>query len=540
MTEKSDPQGVHRTVFAGDNLHLLRGINSESVDLIYLDPPFNSNKTYSAPIGSKAAGAAFKDAWTLSDVDLQEHNRLKQENESLYALIYSAGKIHSKGMFSYLMMMAPRLFEMKRVLKRTGSIYLHCDPTANSYLRMLCDSVFGSRSFRSEIVWRRSNAHSKTRRQYGPIHDTLLFYAMSDAAVFHPGTRPYSKAYINERFTRSDERGRHQMNYLTGPGTRHGESGDEWGGFDPTSAGRHWAIPRSLRSFLPDDGRDMSSHEKLNRLHKEGLIVFPKKPGGQPMYKQYIGPGVPYQDLWAYQPNTNGILFDSDEHIDQDVKWLETEPERTGYPTQKPLGLLDRIIRTSSNEGDLVLDPFCGCATTMVSAELLDRKWCGIDLSSKAAELVVSRIQQNRSLFRFRDIKHRSSIPIRTDIEREMASTPKERKALKGKLYNDQEGYCNLCHTWFDDERHFDMDHIFPKAMGGQDWVDNFQLLCGSCNTIKGKKTQEEARARLVELRGIDFTPFAQPTVYKKFSAPPALAAEPDQTEDYSKGTKGE
>ena len=510
----TDPQDLHRSVFEGDNLHVLRGMDSGSVDLIYLDPPFNSNKEYSAPIGSKAAGAAFKDAWTLSDVDLLEHNRLKLENETLYALIYAAGKAHSKGMFSYLMMMAPRLVEMRRVLRRTGSIYIHCDPAANAYLRMLCDAVFGPRRFRSEIVWRRTNAHSKTSTQYGPIHDTVLFYAMSGDSVFHPGTRPYSKAYIEDRFKQTDDRGRYQANYLTGPGVRAGESGDEWGGFDPTAAGRHWAIPRSLRAFLPNDGQGMGSHAKLDCLNKQGFIVFPQKSGGQPMYKQYIGPGVPYQDLWAYQPNTSGTLFDFDEHIDQDVKWLETERERTGFPTQKPLGVLDRILRTSSNEGDLVLDPFCGCATTMVSAELLDRKWCGIDLSSKAAELVVGRIQQNRSLFRFQDIKHRNTIPIRTDIKRGMASTAKERKVLKAKLYNHQGGCCNLCHTWFDSDRHFEMDHIFPRSKGGQDWVDNFQLLCGSCNKIKSNKTQEEARARLVEIRGIDFTPFDNgPTV---------------------------
>lgn len=173
----TDPQDLHRSVFEGDNLHVLRNMNSESLDLIHLDPPFNSNQDYSAPIGSKAAGAAFKDAWTLSDVDLLEHNRLKVENETLYALIYASRRAHSKGMFSYLMMMAPRIVEMRRVLKNTGSIYLHCDPTASHYLKTLMDAIFGATNFRSEIVWRRSNAHNKLSKQYGPIHDVLLFYS---------------------------------------------------------------------------------------------------------------------------------------------------------------------------------------------------------------------------------------------------------------------------------------------------------------------------------------------------------------------------
>ena len=147
------PQQLNRTIFIGDNLDILRGIDSESIDLIYLDPPFNSNRHYSTPIGSEAGGAAFKDSWTLSDVDLNEHNLLKRKHEWLYALIYATGKTHSKGMFAYLMMMSSRLFEMKRVLSQTGSIYLHCDPKASHYLKSVMDGIFGRTKFRNEIIW---------------------------------------------------------------------------------------------------------------------------------------------------------------------------------------------------------------------------------------------------------------------------------------------------------------------------------------------------------------------------------------------------
>ena len=269
----------NRTIWTGDNLDIMRGMNSESIDLIYLDPPFNSNRDYAAPIGSQAAGAAFKDTWTLSDVDQAWHGETADRQPALYAIIDAAGLAHGKGMKSYLIMMGVRLLEMHRILKPTGSLYLHCDPTASHYLKMLSDAIFSGSRFRSEIIWRRSNVHNKTKKQYGPIHDVLLFYTKSTEFTFHPGTRPYSKAYIDSRFTKNDDRGRYQTNYLTGPGERHGDSGKEWRGFDPSNANRHWAIPRSLRPYLPDS-KEMTSQEKLEALAVQDLIVFPKKRGG--------------------------------------------------------------------------------------------------------------------------------------------------------------------------------------------------------------------------------------------------------------------
>ena len=490
-----------KTLFVGDNLHVLRGMNSETVDLIYLDPPFNSNRSYAAPIGSQAAGAAFKDAWTLSDVDLMEHQALKENHPGLFAVIDAAGRVQSKGMKSYLIMMAVRLLELRRLLKETGSLYLHCDPTASHYLKLACDAIFGAANFRSEIVWRRSNSHNKTNRQYGPIHEIILFYCKSQKCTFHPGTRPYAKAYIENRFTKEDERGRYQTNYLTGPGQRNGESGEEWRGFDPTAADRHWAIPRSLREFLPDQGKSMTSHEKLECLYKQDLIVFPKKVGGQPMYKQYVGEGVPYQDIWAYQPNTRGALFNSDENIDQDVKWLEAEAERVGYPTQKPLGLLERIIHTSSDEGDAILDPFCGCATTLVAADRLRRRWVGIDLSARAGDLVKERIEADQGHL-FRDIVIREDIPQRTDLEPPL--TAKEKREYKKTLYGLQMGYCNGCNEHFQ-IRNLHMDHITARARGGTDHAWNFQLLCGACNSEKGTKTQAEFQAEVAQRRNLSW-----------------------------------
>ena len=534
----------NKTLFIADNLDIMRGIDSETIDLIYLDPPFNTKKEYKAPIGSPAEGASFKDIWTDDDIKDEWHGQIAEEHEALYQIIQSAEITQDTSMKIYLMAMAIRLFEMKRLLKPTGSIYLHCDPTASHYLKLVMDSLFGKDMFRSEIIWRRSNAHSKTTRQYGPIHDTLLFYSKSRTCTFHPGTRPYTKAYIESRFTKEDERGRYQTNYLTGSGQRHGDSGEEWRGFNPTAVNRHWAIPRSLRPYLPNEGLGMSSREMLECLFEQDLIVFPRRQGGQPMYKQYIGDGVPYQDIWAYQPNTRGVLFESDEHIDQDVKWLENEPEKTGYPTQKPLGLLSRIIETSSNPDEIVLDPFCGCATACVAAEKLGRRWIGIDISPSAEDITRIRLQDEVDDARFQpysanwsrsltNIVVSEDPPVRTDppgpprqlllqdfFPRLPSAEYSQEQLLeflsdKHRMYGNQEGKCNGCQVLFP-FRNMTIDHFHPQSIiadpshpdhhqipqsiiANPDHPDNLQLLCGACNSTKGNRSQEDLINRLRE-----------------------------------------
>ena len=473
-------QDLNRTVFEGDNLDILRGIDSESIDLVYLDPPFNSNKSYSAPIGSKAAGAAFKDAWTLSDVDLIEHNRMKRDHEWLYALIHASSKTHSRGMFSYLMMIAPRLFEMHRVLKSSGAIYLHCDPTASHYIKLIMDGIFGNKNFRNEIVWKRHTAvHGSFQhdpKQWGSITDHIFFYSKSDTFSLKPYKEMSEKESIL-KFDQIDETGRrfyddsaHIWN-TPNMGARPNQC-YEWKGFtNPHPSG--WRLSKS----------------RLEAEHQKGNIVI--LPNGRLQRRKYADEfrGTPLGNIWIDILPVSG-------------------KERTGYPTQKPITLLNRILKASSNEGDIVLDPFCGCATTMVSAELLKRKWIGIDLSPKAAELVIARLKQYDIPFTQSDFNLTSRIPIRTDIVREMASTAAQRISLRNSLYEDQGGRCNLCHTYFTEPRHFDLDHILPVSKGGQDWIDNFQLLCGSCNSIKGNRTQEEARALLAARKGIDLKVF--------------------------------
>ena len=453
-----------RTIWTGDNLEILRGLNSESVDLIYLDPPFNSNRNYAAPVGSAAAGAAFKDTWTLSDLDVAWMGLIADEQPAMYQVLQAAGLTHGKGMQSYLCMMAVRLLEMRRVMKDTGSIYLHCDPTAGHYLKLLMDSIYSQGNFRSEIIWRRTNAHNDTRqgrKQHGRIHDVLLFYTKSSEWIWNPIYTDYDPEYVEKfyRYVEPETNRRYRLGDLTGPGGA--SKGNPH--YELMGVTRYWRYSEERMQELVDAGR-----------------VIQRRPGVVPAYKRYLDemPGVPLQDLWT------------------DINPLQAQSkERIGYPTQKPLALLERIIRASSNEGDIVLDPFCGCATACVAAENLGRRWIGIDISSKAVELVNLRLQQTMGeLFHNRLVTARTDIPRRTDID-----APVPYRQNKHVLFGQQEGRCNGCRSAFE-FRHLEVDHVIPQSGGGTDHIDNLQLLCGHCNRTKGDRPQEYLVARLKDM----------------------------------------
>ena len=469
-----------RTIWTGDNLDILRGLNSASVDLIYLDPPFNSNRNYAAPVGSTAAGAAFKDTWTLSDLDVAWMGLIADAQPAMYQVLQTAGLTHGKGMQSYLCMMAVRLLEMRRVLKDTGSIYLHCDPTAGHYLKLLTDTVFGSDKFKNEIVWKRTGSHGGSKR-WGPVHDTILFYSASDDYLWNRVYQEYEADYLERHYRLEDENGRYQLVSLTGAGTRSGKSGQPWRGVDPTGSGRHWAVPNTaLQAAYPEMNLGpLSTQEKLDLLDQAGLVYWPER-GSVPRQKRYADEsvGVPIQDIVT------------------DIAPIGAQArERIGYPTQKPLALLERIIKASSNERDVVLDPFCGCATACVAAENLGRRWIGIDISLKAVELVNMRLQQSMGdLFHNRLVTARTDIPRRTDID-----APVPYRQNKHVLFGQQEGRCNGCRSEFP-FRILEVDHIIPQRAGGQDNIENLQLLCAHCNRVKGDRPQEYLVARLRKL----------------------------------------
>jgi site-specific DNA-methyltransferase (adenine-specific) len=377
-------------------------MNSESVDLIYLDPPFNTKRMYSAPVGSKAAGASFKDMWTWQDVDECYLDSLADNFPALAKYIASVGAIHSKPMMAYLTYMAQRIIEMHRVLKETGSLYLHCDSTASHCLKLLLDGIFGKQNFVNEIIWYYKNA-SRGKQRLAKAHDVIFWFGKSKDYQFR-------KDEILVPF----ESGMTQWRYSTG-----GQAGKE-----------------PPKGKIPDDVFLLPS---LNTMDKE----------------------------------------------------------RTGYPTQKPLALLRWIVKMASNEGNIVLDPFCGCATTCVAAQQLQRKWIGIDIGKQSVKILIDRLRDDAGLFK--DFIATEQIPKRSDLK----ITPKS-STVKERLYKQQNGKCKACGEDFK-IWNLEIDHIVPDSKGGGDYYENYQLLCGACNKIKGDRPMEflrmkiEARERMMK-----------------------------------------
>jgi DNA modification methylase len=313
-------------IYEGDNLEILKKFNSNSIDLIYADPPFSSNKSYKVYGKDNDDVRSFEDKW-------------------------------KNGVRGYIKWIKPRLVECKRILKDTGSIYLHCDDHANAYIRILMDDIFGENNFKNEIIWQRTHAHGGGRRGFGRVHDTILFYSKTNKFVFNRKHVPYSEGYIKKFFRYSEPDGR-KYQTVTPTGAGETKNNYEWKGKMPPK-GRHWAYTK----------------EKMEMLEKEGKIVYSKN--GLPRVKQYLyeKEGTLLKDIWT------------------DINVIHSlSKERQQYPTQKPLLLLERIIECSSNVGEVVLDPFCGCGTTLAAAQKLKRKWIGIDSNTAACNLMQKRM----------------------------------------------------------------------------------------------------------------------------------------------------
>jgi DNA modification methylase len=381
-----------RRLFYGDNLEVLRGgeIASGSVDLVYLDPPFKSNQEYNvlfrdrAGERSAAQMRAFEDTWIWGDdSEAAFQETLALGGDISDAMIALRHILQQSDMMAYVAMMAPRLVELRRVLKTTGSLYLHCDPTASHYLKILLDAVFRPENFRNEIIWKRTTAHSSAKK-YAPVHDVLLYYGKSDSVFWNSPRTDYDQAYLDKYYRFDDGDGRlYWRADLCAAGVRNGESGKQWRGFDVTAKGMHWKFAVGT----------------LDQLDAEGRIYWPKGGTGWPQYKRYRDElkGKAVSDLWDDIDRINPV-----------------GGERLGYPTQKPEALLERIIQASSNEGDVVLDPFCGCGTTIAAAENLKRGWIGIDVAFLAVDLIEKRLRHTYGE-EFRGCYSRHGIP--KDVE---------------------------------------------------------------------------------------------------------------------------
>jgi len=392
---------LKNSLFYGDNLDVMKSkIDDESVDLIYLDPPFKSDINYNMLFTAdglhpdEAQMTAFKDTWAWDHAAQETFDHIQDvPDPNLVGLVNALhSSLSTSPMMAYLVNMAIRLVEMRKKLKPTGSLYLHCDPTASHYLKTIMDSIFGAKNFRNEIVWRRTGSHNSAKR-FGPIHDVILFYTKSDTYTWNPLKRPYMKGHVEKAFVKDGNvyRTNYSGNVLSGSGRRGGESGKPWRGFDPDAKNRHWAIPSTILEEIEDDISQMGTLEKLEYLYENGFITI-KEGDEWPRYQHEIksGAGQRMSDMWAYQPYTEDTVFGSKDGVDADVRWMGTKDrERLGYQTQKPLGLMRRIIRSSSNKGDVVMDPFCGCGTTIEAAEELQRKWIGVDISPFAIQLIL-------------------------------------------------------------------------------------------------------------------------------------------------------
>ncbi len=461
---------ANRTLYHGDNLAFLRGMNSETMHLIATDPPFNKNRDFHATPDSLAAGARFRDRWRW-DEDVHEEwtDGIIDDWPAVWEVITAARAAYGDDMGAFLCWLGVRLMEMHRVLRADGSLYLHCDPTASHYIKAILDAIFGWKNFRNEIVWqRRHDKHNLATKSMGRIVDSILWYAKSPLHKYNIQYLPYSPEYIKEMYKHTDDRGRYRLLPCT----------NETGG---NKTYNFRGVKRAWR-FKP---------ERMQRMFEDDLLVQ-ARPGSPFQYKKYLkdAEGIKLDSLWIDIPGARGN-------------------ERTGYPTQKPLALYRRIIEASSNEGDFVLDPFCGCATTPVAAEQLKRKWVGMDIWDGAKDIVLSRLAEEGMLtedkqplqFWTKRVHVETTPPERSDDNEVAAPSfrlPVQRPhepwqrishrqmthALSAAQASGEGVICAGCGRLL--EREFmQLDHIQPKAEGGANHILNRILLCGPCNRRK-------------------------------------------------------
>ena len=413
----------NRTFFHGDNLNFLRGINSGSIDLVATDPPFNKGKDFHATPDSLAKGASFQDRWSWErDVEQSWVDQITDDFPAVKEVYESAMVAHSRGLAAFLCFMGVRLIEMRRVLKDTGSIYLHCDPTASHYLKALMDAVFGAENFRNEIVWHYRTSSGKPQKHFIRNTDTILFYGMGKNSVFNSIFEPW-----------------------------------------PDSTLKKWQKDKDGRIYR-------TNNKKRYYIDQRGKLA---------------------DNVWNITLSSRSV-------------------ERVGYPTQKPLALYERMIKASSNAGDIVLDPFCGCATTCIAAERLGRHWVGMDIWRNTYEIIKTRLRKEGLLqdekakasgdlgVLAQDIVFTTAVPVRSDdgLEAVAFLAVKERVAeekdgltnaqRKAALVEQHGLVCQGCGFVPPDERHLELDHDTPRVSGGSNNMENRILLCGPCNRMKG------------------------------------------------------
>ena len=416
---------------------------------------------------------------------------------ALFHLINGARLSHGESMAGYLTFMSIRLLELHRVLKPTGSIYLHCDDTAGHYLQSVMDAVFGANHFRAQISWQRTSAHNDART-FGRVRDIILFYSRQPRINSNEIRIPLDDDYVEQFYRHDDQTGAYRLGDLTAAELRYGETGQAWRGHDPNQIGRHWAVPMTGNyaawieaNLIPGYRGIVSPLARLDALDEAGLIYYPSD-DGMPSLKRYLAsnPGQAPTNQWT------------------DIRPIPPRAvERTGWRTQKPVALLERVIKASSNPGDLVLDPFCGCATACIAAEKLGRQWIGIDILPQAAEVLTQRAKRELQIPLNGDDDRPwedwtpmvlREPPRRNDLTLLSPADPQSDRAL---LYASQNHRCAGCE--YELPLHvLTIDHITPRSRGGLDSVGNLQLMCHTCNAIKGNRDMAYLKQQL-HARGI-------------------------------------
>lgn len=433
-----------RQLYIGDNLPIMRGMNDDTVDLIYLDPPFNTGEDWTNPLKDtdKKIISQFKDTWSLADVHADEHNLINDEHEELADIITALGKINGESWKAYLIYMAARLLEMRRILKPTGSIYLHVDPTMSHGLKIIMDAIFGEKNFRNEILWHYAKI-GVAKLKWTANTDHLLFYTNSDN--YHFAYQVLDRP--NEIYTRFEK-------LVVDNQLRFGELKTR---NDSITKSKIRVAEKRLGRALTDSDVVIDFNDPRNKKRMDNVWKIPSLKGNSEEYQ--------------------------------------------GHTTQKPLALLERIIKASSRENDVVFDPFCGCATACVAAEILGRQWIGCDLSSVVSVLMERRIskeyKQQHIFIKFEQVNIVDKPPQRK-LTSKQKQTPDN--ILRPMLYKKQGGICIGCkNPYLLKDMH--TDHKQAKAQGGLDIDTNKQLLCGSCNSIKGHRGMRYLRRRLLEIK---------------------------------------
>lgn len=469
----------NRTLFVADNIHVMRGMNSDSVDCIATDPPFNAKRMFNAPLGSRSADQRFDDRWRWDEVTDEWHDLIASEHPAIKEIIEAAaviegGRVDQKtgridtgrtvnSIAAYLAYMAPRIIEMQRILKPTGVLFLQCDTAANAYLRLLLDGVFGRSRFINEITRRRAEAKNDPERRLGNNHDTIFAYGKSRKWKWNPSYEPYDLKRLQQKYTKRE------MKELPLADQKTLEQ------YDRIERGRRYTLdnltspqknrPNLTYEFLGVERVWRWTKERMEKAHAEGRIVQ-LAPGRVPRYKRYLDeqPGRKRDDIWL------------------DV--VQAESSKVEWTTRKPVSLYRRLIECATDIGDIVLDPFAGCATTCISAEQLQRQWIGIDIDPVAEQVTRDRLADETRLNMVdRPVTIRKSIR-RTDVP----SIPDAK--LRQSLWNRQGRRCANPYCDSENLRAVDLhlDHRIPRVRGGEDDQSNRIALCGNCNSRKGKK----------------------------------------------------